>query len=37
MAVAQPGTAESKPLAKFGDLQSGMVTPGRDPPDRTAR
>jgi hypothetical protein len=28
MAVAQPGTAESKPLAKFGDLQSGTVTLG---------
>jgi hypothetical protein len=37
MAVAQPGTIESKPLARFDGLQSGLVTLGRDPPDRAAR
>jgi hypothetical protein len=28
MAVAQPGAVESKPLAKFDDLQSGLVARG---------
>jgi hypothetical protein len=29
MSVAQPGTVESKLFARFDDLQSGLVAPGR--------
>jgi len=36
MAVAQPCTVESKALAKFHDLQSGLVTPGRNGPPAKA-